>query len=113
MKLHWLMYLIVGVFVMGFSFFIRSKSDNAQQFMLFIWAGGIFILIAIYKLGREWLQNKPAKVKKSAKAEPEMQETNLNVKYCTACGAAMRHFDRFCYKCGNSLMSHTGHKARK
>lgn len=28
-------------------------------------------------------------------------QTATSIKFCPSCGAALRHFDSFCYKCGN------------
>lgn len=52
MKLHSIIYLIVGAILVGFSYYITSVNENldVQKFLLFIWIGYVFIGIGVIKM---------------------------------------------------------------
>jgi hypothetical protein len=155
MKINGIIYIILGGFFIGFSYYITSITKNAPlgKFSLFIIAGVVFILIGLGKLAIG-LFNMP---KKEKEVRPEFvqntapvqhpnyvhhqtqhssqayhsqvhhqhaghqvhhnqdtqyaRQTNpvnkpsQHIKYCPSCGAALRQFDKFCYKCGNRSFS--------
>jgi hypothetical protein len=125
------MYLIVGAFISGFSYYITTvnKSLTIQKFVLFIAVGVIFMLIGLFKLSVEAIRRNADKkelerdmpkvapkqqvhhqtqhtdhLQHHAAHNPANQSTSqpMNaVKFCPNCGSVMRHFDTFCYKCGS------------
>ena len=94
-KMHSLVYFVVGVFVS-----IVSLKINYGKLYLFFYAGLVFILIGIVKTFN-LIKNRITKpeVKHS---KPYDQARQL--KYCHNCGNPVRMHQRFCSKCGNSLL---------
>lgn len=126
MKLHGLVYLIVGAILVGFSYYTTSVNEklDIQKFMLFVWIGYVFIGIGLIKILMEIL-SKPRKPKLAKENfyhnQPMHNQTNSTqqhahhvhgtegqqnqqfIKFCSQCGSAVRHFDNFCYKCGSRM----------
>ena len=122
MKLHGLVYIIVGVILVGFSYYATSVNESLdlQKFMLFVWIGYVFIGIGVLKIIYKIL-SKPKKAKlakenfhqhKQVQQQSNMeqqsqhskqQQPNQLIKFCSHCGSTMRHFDNFCYKCGSRM----------
>jgi UDP-N-acetylmuramyl pentapeptide phosphotransferase/UDP-N-acetylglucosamine-1-phosphate transferase len=115
MKIHGSIYLIIGVFIAGFSYYVTSINEklDLQKFMLFVWVGVVFTIIGLFKIISNGL-SKPKKPKIAKEnfhhhqIQNNMQQqskvaapSNPMVKFCSNCGSAVRHFDNFCYKCGN------------
>ena len=114
MKIHGLVYIVVGAFLIVFSYYISSINENidVQKFMLFIWFGVVFVVVGLVKMIATALsQPKIAKENfphHQAKSRQNVQSGNVQhqgslVKFCSKCGSAVRHFDNFCYKCGNRM----------
>ncbi|MDO8480698.1 MAG: hypothetical protein Q7S65_02660 [Nanoarchaeota archaeon] len=141
MKIHGLVYLIVGGFILGFSYFMTEikHTVETEKFYLFYAFGALFCLIALGKflvrviakmrepklepLERHiqqpshphhqahahhksqaiphHAQHQQSATLPSQQAPPTPAPHNPNLKYCGQCGAPMRAFDRFCYRCGN------------
>ncbi len=120
MKIHGIVYLIVGAFIVGASYYVTSMNESLelQKFMLFIWTGVLFAIIGLFKMIHAKL-TKPKKAKVAKENFPQhpslqneknqhqshhgQQQTNQLVKFCSGCGSAVRHFDNFCYKCGGRM----------
>ena len=117
MRIHGIVWIIVGVFLVGFSYFISGSGVDIQKFSLFIWTGAVFIVIGFVK-AVIWIKSKPAKAKTHKENYPHHRaklnkednpvnqmhgQTNEFIKFCSSCGNAVRHFDRFCYKCGSRV----------
>ena len=117
MKIHGFVYLIVGAFIVGFSYYVTNVNENLdlQKFMLFVWIGGIFVVIGLFKLiaGTLSRARKPKIAKENfphhrpaqqhAQHAQQNQQSNQFIKFCSKCGSAVRHFDSFCYKCGSRM----------
>ena len=115
MKIPWLIYLIVGGFILGFSYYMTEMKETipTEKFYLFYGFGALFLLIALGKLlvkivvkmrEPKPLGHKPAHyMKHPHMVAPHAQHPSghPHVKYCPSCGAAMRSHDRFCYRCGS------------
>ena len=147
MELKGFMYILLGGFLVGFSYYITSINPkmNIEKFMLFIIVGIGFILFGTYRLLKALLEKanesddetkqerRQKKKKSNAPNELSVQynqanqnngrvnynqqmphqtiakaqaQSKTNVKYCSSCGSAARHFDKFCYKCGNRNFHH-------
>ena len=117
MKIHGLAYILIGAFLIGFSYFITNISDkiDVQKFMLFIWLGVAFILFGAVRI---FIGRKPKIAKENfphhrpkhqvqhqhpARNQQQAQHPNQLVKFCSGCGNAVRHFDNFCYRCGSRI----------
>jgi hypothetical protein len=107
MEINGLIYIIVGVFVAIFSYSITlfNEKISITRFFIFIILGIIFIMIGLVKILRNSV-SKPKKqeIKQTQNISNGQQPlVNPHVKYCPQCGNTLRHFDRFCYKCGNRI----------
>jgi len=108
MKIHGLVYLIVGSFIIGFSYYITSVNNilDLQKFMLFVWVGVIFVIVGGVKLiVAAFSRGKPKIAKENFPHHHSTHSHNKpsHAKFCTQCGSALRQFDKFCYKCGNRI----------
>ncbi len=105
-KIHWLVYIAVGLFVS-----VLSYKINYNNLYLFFYVGWIFVLIGIIKMLFGFGKNKDVK-----NLQQKMQHKNLtqpqhsmqhhqkhHYKRCHRCGNVMRLNDRFCSKCGLRL----------
>jgi len=104
MKISGFIWLLAGIFMIGFSLFINSRVDS-QKLSLFVWVGIFFSIIGIYKI-IVWLptiQKKPKLAKENFQHQPAQKPPAQFVKFCANCGTALRHFDKFCMKCGSRM----------
>ncbi|MBR9699133.1 zinc ribbon-containing protein [Candidatus Woesearchaeota archaeon] len=113
MRIPGSIFALVGAFLIGFSYYVGTVNESldVQKFMLFIWVGAGFLLFGSFRMF-SGMRSKPkvAKENYSQKGQhhqhavhehhPPKQPHGKNVKYCSHCGAVMRHFDKFCHKCG-------------
>ena len=88
-KIHWSVYIIVGLFVSIFSWRL-----NYEKLIFFFYAGLFFIFVGILKLVFSFIKNRMNKKEKTRKVQQQ------NIKYCHNCGTALRLHHRFCTKCG-------------
>lgn len=115
MKIHGIVYIIVGAFIAGFSYYVAwiNEGIDLQKFMLFIWTGAIFAVVGLSKIIVRALSRpkKPKLAKENfphhqslhQQTQPEQRAEQSFIKFCSRCGSAVRHFDRFCYKCGSRV----------
>jgi len=95
-KIHWSVYIILGVAVLFTSYRIDS-----QKFRLFIWLGYLFLAIGVMKLGIWYVRRK--------KESPvEMRDVNVYAqqkrgRFCPGCGGGLRGSETFCPGCGQKL----------
>jgi hypothetical protein len=63
MNIHGIIYLIIGGFLIGFSYFVTSLNENLQidKFMLFILVGYVFVVIGVIKLLKNYIINRKIK----------------------------------------------------
>jgi ABC-type nickel/cobalt efflux system permease component RcnA len=128
MGINGVTYIAVGIFIAGFSYFITftNQKISPRKFILFFITAGVFVGIGLFRIiankikeNKEKNENKQSQPHYQAQhpqhahhSHPTGQNASHNagqhnagqggsVKYCTNCGSALRHFDRFCYKCGN------------
>lgn len=94
-KIHWLIYIIVGLFVS-----ILSWRLNYQKLIFFFYAGVIFIVIGAVKIGLNLIKNKETKPKV---VHHKAQHQFPRFKRCQKCGNAARLNDIFCGKCGSRV----------
>lgn len=99
-KIHWLVYVIVGLFVS-----IMSWRLNYEKLLFFFYAGWFFIFIGVVKLIFGLIKRKidrkeepSKKVQHQAPIQPQHQAHHY--KRCHKCGNAVRLHDRFCARCG-------------
>jgi chromate transport protein ChrA len=92
-KIHWLVYIIVGIFVSIFSW----KTDF-EKLMLFFYLGLLFILIGIVKLVFVIGKGRHKEEKTHHKAGQQHKG-----KYCHSCGSQIELHHKFCTKCGAKL----------
>ena len=115
MKIHGIVWIIVGGFILGASYFTGLNTD-IQKFTLFIWAGWAFVAWGVFKTVI-WILKMPKKAKPAkenfphhrhghAEHEHQGNQNSQFIKFCSNCGNAVRHFDNFCYKCGNRMFHH-------
>lgn len=84
-KLHWIVFVITGLILTFGSWMI-----NRERFVLFFYAGFVFLLIGIVKFiyKKNKMPNKP---------------TYPNIKHCPRCRAPLRLDASFCYNCGGRV----------
>lgn len=87
-KIHWAVYVIVGLFVS-----ILSWKLDYQRFVVFFYAGLIFVLVGVIKLILDL-------AKRKAGAKEKAHHRLHQIKYCPKCGNATKLHDRFCSRCG-------------
>jgi len=92
-KVHGIAYLIIGIMISGFSYYI---GQTKEEFKLFIYVGLLMIIIGIIKLAAKGIKSK-----KETKKHLHPHHTPSQAVYCPKCGAALKATDNFCYKCGN------------
>ena len=92
-KIHWLVYLIVGLFVSIFSW----KRDF-EKLRLFFYFGLVFVLIGIVKLIFAIGKGRHKEGKIHHKAGQQHKG-----KYCHDCGSPAQLHHNFCTKCGTRL----------
>ena len=97
-KIHWLVYVIVGLFIS-----IASYKLNYDKFIFFFYSGLIFVFIGVVKLifsvikGR---MNKQEETQKAIQPKIHPQHRSQQYKRCRKCGNVVRFHDSFCAKCG-------------
>ncbi len=102
-KIHWLVYLIVGLFVSIFSYRL-----NYGKLIFFFYAGLFFILVGISKMILGFMKKSTGK--KVTSQEKIHPQTANQAKYqahhykrCHKCGSAVALNSRFCSKCGAAV----------
>ena len=116
MKINGIIWFLVGVFMFGFSFFIAGKGSDMQKLTLFIWTGVVFMIIGIIKtvlwvnamskkpkLAKENFQHHQPTHQQPTQQHQHHQQPTQFVKFCSNCNTALRHFDKFCMKCGSRM----------
>lgn len=107
MRIHGALYLLVGVILIVFSYYIViAQNRELNKFAFFILIGAVFMIIGLGKLIIAKASSKQKEVSKDIHSSGNVQHEANNVheslvKFCNKCGASLRHFDKFCYKCGN------------
>ena len=93
-KIHWLVYVIVGLFVS-----IASYKLNYEKLIFFFYAGLIFVFSGVAKLIFGLLQNRKGR-ESSQKIHQHKAQHQAGIKYCTHCGNPAKIHDKFCNRCG-------------
>lgn len=100
-KLHWMTFVIAGL-VLSFG----SWMINRERFVLFFYAGFVFLLIGIVKFiyrSRGEENEKSESAARPAHVPGKMQNKPMhpNIKYCQRCRAPSRINANFCSNCGS------------
>lgn len=102
MKIHGVIYFLVGIFVVGFSYYITDSKDiDLQKFILFVWIGYLFIAIGAFKIMARMIMKPKPKLAKENFSHNRRSNSPRGMKFCSKCGSAVRSFDNFCFKCGS------------
>lgn len=125
MKIHGIVYLIVGAVMIAFTAFVENANPDAG-ISLFTWIGVVFIGIGVFKLiinfvNREKTEKKPknsqtprfgfnselSKVNLDQEAlrrkQQIEQQMRQNLAPCPYCKALIPTTSTFCPRCGNKL----------
>lgn len=96
-KIHWSVYLILGIGVL-----LTSYNIDTQKFKLFIWVGYIFLTVGIAKLVFWFItRTKESPIEKKKLIRELHQRTpNKFSRYCMSCGNPLSGHEIFCPKCG-------------
>lgn len=102
-KIHWSVYIIVGLFVSIFSWRV-----NYDKFVFFFYAGWIFVFIGIAKLAfgfanKKMNRTKEPEVAPQHKAPLQPQQQAHHYRRCRKCGNVIGLHDRFCNRCGSGV----------
>ncbi|MBI2101876.1 zinc ribbon domain-containing protein [Candidatus Woesearchaeota archaeon] len=92
-KIHWIVYVIVGLFVS-----IASYELDYEKLVFFFYAGFVFVFIGILKLIFSIIKGKTSK--KENVHHKALHHQQSNIKYCHQCGARLDLHHKFCPKCG-------------
>ena len=90
-KIHGLVYVIVGLFVSIFSYQL-----NYEKLVFFFYIGLIFVVVGIAKIIFGLIGHR----KNEASAAHHKAQHQQQVKYCSKCGNVLKLHDRFCSRCG-------------
>ena len=121
MRIHGLVYVVLGILMAVFSKFIESKLDN-NSMALFFWVGLGFIAFGVFRLMTLFVFNdsskKPKLERKNSNPELEKlkqekakmmsgqsrtQESEREIVVCPRCGVKHYSSSNFCHMCGCSL----------
>jgi len=120
-KIHGLAYLLIGIMIAAFSYYIDRNINKGFSF--FIYIGLLMVIIGIIKLAAQWARNKkeakPAyhhapqhHLRHATYHQTQHHQTGhaqrQHVIYCQRCGAALRLSDNFCYNCGTRAIKPHG-----
>ncbi len=112
-KISGKIYVVVGLAVILLSYLVNMTRDE-KSFTLFMFIGGLFILIGIVK---EVISSRKSShahethlhhgthnpSKKQLKAHHTRRPVQRELEYCRNCGTAVNHHDNFCPHCGNRV----------
>ena len=87
-KIHWSVYVIVGLFVSVFSYKL-----NYEKLIFFFYIGLVFIVIGFTRMVLGW-------GKKGKEDDKHGKVRHQQVKYCPKCGNMLKLHDKFCTRCG-------------
>lgn len=90
-KIHWLVYVIVGLFIS-----IASYKLNYEKLIFFFYAGFVFVFVGVLKLMFNLIKNRTPKKETIHKSVHHQQSTG----FCHQCGARLDLHHKFCTKCG-------------
>lgn len=96
-KIHGIAYLIIGIMILGLSYYIGQTKEG---FKIFIYAGLLMIIIGIIKLA---IQRARSKKETKPSHHAATHKSAYRPLYCTRCGAVINPTDKFCYNCGNRI----------
>ncbi|MBI2108403.1 hypothetical protein HYU10_05425 [Candidatus Woesearchaeota archaeon] len=109
-EIHWLVYIIIGFFLV-----LGSWAIDQERLLFFYYVGFIFLLVGIVKFiytksksseeGQKSRHSKPANMGQRSYNQPvhAAHSKSPNVKYCQACRTASYYFANYCHKCGARL----------
>lgn len=111
MQIHGIVYLLVGFFIGGTSWFINSRAQD-DPLLFFFYVGVIFLVIGIAKLVAGYIL-KPSKEKPSRPNPAEQgflktQHKNVQphqVVHCPRCNSRLHHRFVYCPKCGTKVQA--------
>lgn len=96
--IHGLVFLIFGIAISVFAYFVNSKTDTAGL-NFFMWIG---VVMAAYGLVKLFITR--AGVSKKEEKTPDEKLKNMmqkqSIKYCAKCGTKLPTRANFCYMCG-------------
>jgi len=88
-KLHGAVYLIIGIFVTWYSWFVGKKM------VLFLWLGIGLIVLGLVKIAYLFFNRKK-------EGSTHVHESKM-ASYCHKCGNLIKEFDQFCSRCGERM----------
>ena len=106
-KIHWSIYLILGIGVLWASYRIDS-----QKFKLFIWLGYLFLIVGIAKLGIWFVNRKKESPVERKNVRRDMYQREVQqrrapqqktIRYCSGCGNGLRGYENFCPMCAQRV----------
>ena len=105
MKIHWSVYLILGIGVLWASYRIDS-----QKFKLFIWLGYLFLIVGIAKLGIWFVGRDNENIVERKEIKRDFHQPHQRrvpqqraIRYCRRCGSGLRGHENFCPICAQRL----------
>ena len=90
-KIHWIVYVLIGLFVAISSYLIDYK-----KLVFFFFTGWVFVCVGIAKSAINAGENKNEKMQMP-------HQRAHQYKHCPKCRNILRINDRFCGKCGASV----------
>ena len=106
-KIHWSVYLILGIGVL-----VASYKIDSQSFRLFIWVGYLFLVIGVAKLVFWFITNKKESSLDKKELRREIQQNAPKghglSRYCMRCGVPLKGNENFCSSCGQRLSMRIG-----
>lgn len=92
MRIHGIVYIVVGLFIA-----ILSRMIDSTKLILFIFVGIVMALFGIWRLWRE--SSKPQTPNSAYTARHTRVTQPLSVKYCIQCGFQLPAHAQFCQRC--------------
>jgi|TARA_B100001971_G_C18200594_1_gene544328 hypothetical protein len=96
MQIPSLVYISIGVIVVGYSW-ILDKSSGTEKMVVFFYLGLIFLVFGLVK---QFILRKSPEDKMKGTLKPVQTQFH---NYCRRCKQQVNMFDNFCSRCGEYL----------
>ena len=102
MRIHGIVYVLLGAFISGTSFFLFKGN---QQLMFYIVAGALVsfgvVKLIIDRVREPKYEQMPRQKQEISKRQQETPyQPNQQYRYCHNCGTIINYSQNFCHKCG-------------
>ena len=101
MKIHGLVYLVIGAIVVFFTMYVESRNEDAGM-TFFLYVGYLFLAIGVFKILKGLLlrEKKENNINKEIKFSDNYKKKIISCHVCS-----VRHYSNsnYCHMCGTKL----------